>query len=94
MPTEGHTLNQGFWNFGTVSHISVPPGRPTTSMLGLHTSQACSFENLHAQLPPLFTPGVATTFSTPQQTLTNNSLAALRQQMEESNHEMVNMVTQ
>jgi len=49
---------------------------------------------LHAQLPPLYTPGVSTRFPTPQQSLTNNSLAALRQQMEESNHEMVNMVTQ
>jgi len=37
MPTVGETSNQGVWNFGTVSHRSVPPGRPTTSMLGLHT---------------------------------------------------------
>jgi len=42
MPTMGETSNQGGWNFGTVSHRSVPPGRPTTSMLGLHTSQASS----------------------------------------------------
>jgi len=94
MPTEEQTSNQGFWNFGTVSHRFVPPGRPTTSMLGLHTSKASSSQNLHAQLPPLFTPRVAATFPTPQQTLTSNSLAALRQQMEESNHEMVNMVIQ
>jgi len=94
IPTGGNTSNQGLWNFGKVSHRSVPPSRPTTSMLGLHTSQASSAQNLHAQLPPTFTPGVATTFPTFQQTLTNNSLAALRQQMEESNHEMVNMVTQ
>jgi len=31
---------------------------------------------------------------TPQQSLTNASLVALRQQVEDSNHEMVNMVTQ
>jgi len=79
MPTMGGTSNQGIWNFGTVSHRSVPAGRPTTSMLGLHTSASNSSQNLHAQLPPLFTPGVVTTFPTPQQTLTNNSLAALRQ---------------
>ena len=63
-------------------------------MLGLHTSQANSSQNLHAQLPPVYTLGVSTIFPTPQQTLNNNSLAALRQQMEESNHEMVNMVAQ
>jgi hypothetical protein len=30
----------------------------------------------------------------PQQSLTNASLVALRQQMEEANHEMANLVTQ
>jgi len=94
MPTVGNTSNQGVWNFGTVSHRSVPHGMPTTLMQGLHTGASTFSQNLHAQLPPLYTPGVSVPFPTPQQSLTNNSLAALRQQMEESNHEMVNMVTQ
>jgi len=67
---------------------------PTISLQGLQTGALTFSQNLHAQLPPLFTPGVSVPIQTPQQTLTNNSLAALRQQMEESNHEMVNMVTQ
>jgi len=94
MPTVGENSNKGVWNFGKVSHRFVPPGRPTTSMLGLHTGASTFSQNLHAQLPPLYTTGVSVPFPTPQQSLTNNSLAALRQQMEESNHEMVNMVTQ
>jgi len=65
MPAGAETLNQGLWNFGTVSHRTVPPGRPTTLMLGLHASQSSSSQNLHAQLPPTFTPGVVTTFPTP-----------------------------
>jgi len=39
----------------------------------------------------LFDLGTSVLFRTPQQSLTN---AALRQQMEDSNHEMVNQVTQ
>jgi len=62
MPSVRETSNQGFWNFGTVSHRSVPPGRPTSSMLGLHTSQANSSQicirNYHRcsllGSPPLF----------------------------------------
>jgi len=55
-------------------------------------------------MPQLFNPGVSvpfgtlqqsfTPFGSPQQSLTNASLNALRQQMEETNHEMVNLVTQ
>jgi len=43
---------------------------------------------------PLFQPGVGFLGSNPQQSLTNASLMALRQQMEDTNHEMVNMLTQ
>ncbi|KEH19703.1 hypothetical protein MTR_8g466990 [Medicago truncatula] len=39
-------------------------------------------------------PGPSVLSSNPQQTLTNASLVALRQQMEDCNHEMVNMLTQ
>jgi len=63
-------------------------------MLGLHTGASNFSQNFHAQLPPLYTPGVSVPLPTPQQSLTNNSLATLRQQMEERKHEMVNMVTQ
>jgi hypothetical protein len=43
---------------------------------------------------PFFHPGVGFPGSNPQQTLTNASLVALRQQMKDSSHEMVNMLTQ
>jgi hypothetical protein len=42
----------------------------------------------------VFTPGVSVPFATPQQSLTNASMMALRQQMDEANHEMANLVTQ
>ena len=55
-------------------------------------------------MPQLFNPGVSvpfgmpqqsfTPFGSPQQSFTNASLNALRQQMEETNHEMVSLVTQ
>ena len=92
MPTVGETSNQGVWNFGTVSHKFVPPDRPTNSMLGLHTGASNFSQNFHAQLPPLYTPGVSVPLPTPQQSLTNNSLAALRQQMEESNVEAKSLI--
>ena len=49
---------------------------------------------MNVSLPPLYTPRVSVPVRAPQQSLTNASLVALRQQMEDSNHEMVNMVTQ
>ena len=49
---------------------------------------------MNVPLPPLYPHGVSAPVRTPQQLLTNTSLVALRQQMEDSNHEMVNMVTQ
>jgi len=82
----------------------MPYGMPTSMMQGLHTNPSASSESLNVQMPQLFNPGVSvpfgtpkqsfTPFGSPQQSLTNASLNALRQQMEETNHEMVNLVTQ
>jgi len=81
----------------------MPYGMPTSMMQGLHTNLSASSESMNVPLPQLFNPGVGvpfgtpqqsfTPFGSPQQSLTNASLNALRQQMEETNHEMVNMVT-
>jgi len=63
-------------------------------MQGLHTSPSTFSENVNVSLPQFFDPRTSVPFRTPQQSLTNASLAAVRQQMEDSNHEMVNQVTQ
>jgi len=63
-------------------------------MQGLHTNPSTFSESLNVSLPQLFDPGVSVHTRTPQLSLTNASLVALRQQMEDSNHEMVNQVTQ
>jgi len=44
--------------------------------------------------PRFYYIGPSVPSSNPQQSLTNASLVALRKQMEDSNHEMVNMLTQ
>jgi len=63
-------------------------------MTDLHTNPSSFSESLNAMHSPFFHPGVGFPGSNPQQTLTNASLMALRQQMEDTNHEMVNMLTQ
>jgi len=78
-------------------------GMPTSMMQGLHTNPSESSETLNVSMPQLFNLRVSipfgspqqsfTPFGYPQQSLTNASLNAMRQQMEETNHEMVNMVT-
>jgi hypothetical protein len=80
IPTPGNTSTQGLWDFGT-SHRSRPYGMPFS-------------ESLHASMPQIFDPGVSVPYRTPQPSLTTAFLAALRQQMDEANHEMVNLVTQ
>jgi len=102
IPTSGMASSQGFLNLGTGPRI--PYGMPTSLMQGLHTNPSASLESLNVQMPQLFNPGASvpfrtsqqsfTPFGSPQQSLTNASLNALRQQMEETNHEMVNLVTQ
>jgi len=77
---------------------------PTSMMQGLHTNPSASLESMNVPLPQLFNPGVSvpfgapqqsfTPFGSPQQSLSNTYLNALRQQMEETNHEMVNMVAE
>jgi len=51
-------------------------------------------ENLNAVHPQFYYPRPSVYGLNPQQTLTNASLVALRQLMEDSNHEMVNILTQ
>jgi len=67
---------------------------PSSLMQGLHMNPSTFSGSLNVSLPQLFDPGVSVHTRTPQQSLTNASLVALRQQMEDSNHEMVNQVTQ
>ena len=84
-----NTSIQGVWD-----HRSMPYGMPSSLMQGLQTSGNMFSENLNVSLPQLFGPGVSTTYRSPQQNLTNASMAAIRQTMEETNHDMVNMMTQ
>jgi len=76
------------------TYRSMPYGMPTSLMQGLHTSPSTFSENVNVSLPQLFDLGASVLFRAPQQSLTNASLAALWQQMEDSNHEMVNQLTQ
>jgi len=69
-------------------------GMPSSFMTGLHTNPSSFLESLNAMHSPLFHPRVGFLGSNPQQSLTNASLVALRQQMEDTNHEIVNMLTQ
>ncbi|WJX30008.1 hypothetical protein P8452_18592 [Trifolium repens] len=76
------------------SSRNYPYGMPTSMMQGLQTSASLFTESA----PGVFVPnnqivsGSATRNGNPS--LTNNALNALRQQMDESNHDMVNMLTQ
>jgi len=63
-------------------------------MVGLHSNPSNVSENLNMVHPQFIYPGPSVPNSNPQQLLTNASLVALRQQMEDCNHEMVNMLTQ
>ncbi|WJX56991.1 hypothetical protein P8452_42594 [Trifolium repens] len=73
---------------------NYPYGMPTTMMQGFQTSASLFTETA----PDVYVPnnpgifGLTTRNNTP--TLTNTALAAMRQQMDDSNHDMVNMLTQ
>ncbi|KAK2422492.1 hypothetical protein QL285_033024 [Trifolium repens] len=79
---------------GQGSSRNYPNGMPTSMMQGLQTGASLFTESA----PGIFVPnnqivsGSATRNGNPS--LTNNALNALRQQMDESNHDMVNMLTQ
>jgi len=73
---------------------SQPYGMPSSFMAGLHTNPSSFSESLNVMHPPFFHPGVGFPGSNLEQSLTNASLMVLRQQMEDTNPEMVNMLTQ
>jgi len=63
-------------------------------MADLHTNPSSFSESLNAMHSQFCHPGVGFPSSNPQQSLTNASLMTSRQQMEDTNHEIVNMLTQ
>ncbi|KAK2428173.1 hypothetical protein QL285_026709 [Trifolium repens] len=73
---------------------NYPYGMPTTMMQGLQTSTSLFTETA----PGVYVPNNTGTFTSATRnntpTLTNTALAAMRQQMDDSNHDMVNMLTQ
>ena len=71
-----------------------PYGMPSSFMAGLHTIPSSLFRKFERNAFSIFHPGVGFPGSNPQQSLANASLMAFRQQMEDTNHEMVNMLTQ
>ena len=89
----GSQSSQGFWIFNPINHRNQLYGIPASYMAGLQINSSAFSENLNATLHPLFDPGVNVPVRNAQQSLTNTSLMALRQQMEDSNHDMVNMLT-
>jgi hypothetical protein len=93
IPGQTTQVVPAFFNLGT-SCRNMPYGMPTSLMQGLHMNPSSFSESLNVPMPQLFTPGVSIPFETPQKTLTNASMMALRQQMDEANHDMTNLVTQ
>jgi len=87
-------LVQNPWSFDLSNLRNQPYGMPSSFMMGLHNSPPVVSENLNTVHPQFYYPEPSVSGLNPQQTLTNASLVALRQQMEDSNHEMVNMLTQ
>ena len=92
---------QSLVGFGSQSHPNTwffdrnkPYIMLSSFMASLHTNPISFSESLNVIHSPFFHPGVGFPGSNPQQSLTNASLMALRQQMEDTNHEMVNILTQ
>ena len=90
----GNSLVENPWSFDPSNLRNQPYGMPPSFMVGLHNNPSNVSENLNAVHPQFYYPGPSVPSSNPQQSLTNASQAALRQQMEGCNHEMVNMLTQ
>jgi len=86
--------SQSYPNTWFFFYRNQPYGVPSSFMVGLHTNPSSFSKSLNAIHSPCFHPGVGFPGSNPQQTLTNASIMALRQQMDDTNHEMVNMLTQ
>jgi len=74
--------------------MNQPYGMPSSFMVGLHTSPSTYSENLNVIRPQFYHPGMSAPGSNPQQYFTNVFLVALRQQIEDCNHEIVYMLTQ
>jgi len=74
--------------------MNYPYGMPSSFMVGHHTNPSTYSENLNVIYPQFYYPGASVHGSNAQQSLTNASLVDLRHQMEDCNHEMVNMLTQ
>jgi len=89
----GAQLNQSLWAFDLINHMNQPYGMPSSFMVGHHTNPSTFLENLNVICPQFYYSGTSVPGSNPQQSLTNACLAALRHQMKECNHEMVNMLT-
>jgi hypothetical protein len=89
----GNPLVQNPWSFDPSNLRNQPYGMPPSFMMGLNNSPLVVSENLNVVHPQFYYTWPSVFGLNPQQTLTNASLVALRQQMEDSNHEMVNMLT-
>jgi len=90
----GAQPNQSLWTFDPLNNINYPYGMPPSFMVGHHTNPSIYSENLNVSRPQFYYPGASVPGPNPQQSLTKASLGALRQQIEDCNHEMVHMLTQ
>jgi hypothetical protein len=78
----------------SVNHRNYPYGILESYMVGLQANTSTFSDNENATFPPLHGSAQSVTGQNAQPSLTSSSLFALRQPMEESNHDMVNMLTQ
>ncbi|KEH15977.1 hypothetical protein MTR_0401s0010 [Medicago truncatula] len=90
----GAQPNHSLWTFDPINHMNHPYGMPSSFMVGHHTNPSTYSENLNIVRPHFYYPRANAPSSNPQQSLTNASLVALKHQMEDCNHEMVNIMTQ
>jgi len=90
----GAQSNQSLWTFDPLNNKNYPYGMSPSFMVGHHTNPSPYSENSNVMRPQFYYPGTNIPSSNPQQSLANASLMALRHQMEDCNHEMVNMLTQ
>jgi hypothetical protein len=74
-----NSLVQNPWSFDPSNLRNQPYGMPPSFMVGLHNNPSNISENLNTVHPQFYYLGPSVLSLNPQQTLTNTSLAALRQ---------------
>ncbi|KEH33479.1 hypothetical protein MTR_3g040260 [Medicago truncatula] len=77
----GAQSNQSLWTFYALNNRNYPYGMPPSFIVGHHTNPSTYSENLNVMRPQFYYPGASVPI-------------ALRHQLEDFNHEIVNMLAQ